>query len=355
MSIADRKADHIDLCATGPVGFREKRTLLDNVEFFHQALPELDADAIDTSTELLGKTLRAPILIAAMTGGTDRAELINRQLATIAEERGYAFGLGSQRPMLENPNDPSYQVRDVAPDCLLLGNIAAVQAREVGVEVVETLAAAVGADAICLHLNPAMELIQPGGDRDFTGILEILTSCAEKLTIPVVAKETGCGISPTAAQRLAACGVCHVDVSGAGGTSWVAVETERAEDNARALGEALREWGVPTAASIAYARRAKPAFDSIIATGGIKTGLDIARSIALGASAAGLARPVLQALHRDGTQGVISLLDAVERELRAVMLLVGAANIDELAATPYLPRGELRDWLGFRAPRDTAD
>jgi isopentenyl-diphosphate delta-isomerase len=351
MSIADRKADHIDLCATGPVGFRDKRTLLADVELLHDALPELDVDAIDTRTTLFGKTLRAPILIAAMTGGTPRAATINRQLAAIAEELGYGFGLGSQRPMLDDPDDPSYQVREVAPTCLLLGNLGAVQARKVGVECVETLAAAVGADAMCLHLNPAMELIQSDGDRDFRGIVETLTRCAETLPIPVVAKETGCGISPQTAARLAGCGVCHVDVSGAGGTSWVAVETERAEAEARSLGEALREWGIPTAASVVYARRTEPGFDSIIATGGIGTGLDIARAIALGASAAGMARPVLKALERGGTDEVRKLLAGVERELRSVMLLVGAANIEELSLAPYIVRGELRDWLSSPTSR----
>ena len=161
MSISERKADHIDLCADGDVGFAQKTTLLGQVELLHDALPEMHLDGVDLTTELLGKSLNAPIVIAAMTGGTERAKAINRQLALVAETRGYGFGLGSQRPMLENADDPSYLVRDVAPTTLLLGNLAAVQARDLPTERVAELCDAVGADAMCIHLNPAMELVQP--------------------------------------------------------------------------------------------------------------------------------------------------------------------------------------------------
>lgn len=347
MTIGQRKADHIDLCSTGDVAFSGKTTLLDQVELLHDALPELHVDQVDTSTTILGKPLRAPIIIAAMTGGTERAVAINRELASIAEERGYGFGLGSQRPMLSSPQDPSYCVRDIAPNCLLLGNLAAVQARDLPPDRLSALVETVGADALCLHLNPAMELIQTEGDRDFTGVLDALAKLNETLTVPVIAKETGCGISPSVAARLAAAGIRHLDVSGAGGTSWVAVETQRADDAHRTIGETLREWGVPTAASICYAHATEPHFDTIIATGGIKTGLDIARSIALGAHAGGIARPILQAQQSGGREKVIALLNTIESELRSTMLLVGAANIDALRASNFVARGELRDWLSL--------
>lgn len=344
MSIAKRKADHIELCAEGDVAFRHKTTLLEQVEFIHDALPELHADRLDTSIELFGKQLRAPLFIAAMTGGTERAAEINAELAAVAQARGIGFGLGSQRPMLKG-HDEGYTVRDVAPDVLLLGNLAAVQARDVEVSAVAELAERVGADAMCLHLNPAMELIQPGGDRDFGGLVETLRTYAQQLPVPVIAKETGCGIGPAAAAKLAGAGIKHVDVSGAGGTSWVAVETERATGVARSLGATLRDWGVPTAAAVAYAARARPRFETVIATGGIKTGLDVARAIALGASAAGIARPVLQAQQQGGRDAVDQLLDLVERELRATMLLVGAANLDALRMCNYVPGAELARWL----------
>ncbi|MCC6557855.1 MAG: type 2 isopentenyl-diphosphate Delta-isomerase [Polyangiaceae bacterium] len=343
--ISGRKADHIELCATGDVGFRAKTTLFEEVELVHDALPELALDAVDTSTLLLGKRLRAPILIAAMTGGTERAQEVNRELASIAEERGYGFGLGSQRAMLRGDVGATYDVREVAPTALVLGNIGAVQARALSTEAVAELVAQVGADALCVHLNPAMELVQPGGDRDFSGALEALERLASELSVPVVAKETGCGIGPGTAQRLVRAGIRSVDVSGAGGTSWVAVETERASGSARALGEALRDWGIPTAASVAIARAIRPRFKTIIATGGVATGLDVARALALGAHAAGLARPVLQALVAGGREAAVRLLEGVEAELRAVMLLVGARDVATLRKAPMVLGPGLRRWM----------
>jgi isopentenyl-diphosphate delta-isomerase len=347
MTIAQRKTDHIDLCTKAAVDFVDKTTLLEQVELLHDALPELHADRIDTTVELLGKTLAAPIVIAAMTGGTDRGGAINRELAGVAEERGYGFGLGSQRPLLTRPDDPSYQVRGVAPNCLLLGNLAAVQARDLTVEQVDKLAKTVDADGMCIHLSPAMELVQPGGDRDFTGVVATFERLASELRVPVIAKETGCGIGPSTAARLAAAGIRHLDVSGAGGTSWVAVETLRTSGSAAAVGETLHDWGVPTAASVAFAKAAQPAFETIIATGGITTGLDIARAIALGAHAAGLARPVLKAQQAGGRQAVMALFDRIEHELRSVMLLVGAATVAELRRSPFIVGEPLARWLAL--------
>lgn len=342
--IAGRKADHLDLCATGDVGFRRKTTLLEQVELIHDALPELAADGIDTHVTLLGKRLRMPLVIAAMTGGTERAAAINMELAAIAEERGIGFGLGSQRAMLRGDTSSTYQVRQVAPSTLVLGNIGAVQARELSTDAALELVHSVGADALCVHLNPAMELIQPHGDREFVGCIDAIARLGAELGLPVVAKETGCGLGPSALHRLRYAGVAHVDVSGAGGTSWVAVETARASGVARTLGEALREWGVPTAASVNIARMVRPKFKTIIATGGVATGLDAAHAIALGAHAAGVARPVLQALTEGGRQAVLDLLDRIELELRSVMLLVGAANIRQLRKADLILGPDLERW-----------
>lgn len=342
--IGSRKADHIDLAAHGDVGFKQTTTLLECVRLVHDALPELDLDAVDLSVEVLGKRLAAPILIAGMTGGTDRAADINRQLAALAEERGYAFGLGSQRPMLRDAAQrATYAVRDVAPSVLLLGNLGVVQARELPSQAVTELAQAVEADAVCIHLNPAMELVQPEGDRDFRGGLETLERLAVDCPLPIIAKETGCGLSRGVAQRLRQVGVEHVDVSGAGGTSWVAVETQRSASGQRALGEAFWEWGIPTAVSVAWV--AEAGFRTVFATGGVKTGLDIARALALGATAGGIARPVLQALTRGGVEEAKSYLLQVERELKAAMLLVGAADVASLRRAPRVLLGELQAWL----------
>lgn len=342
--IKQRKVDHLELCATDEVAFRERTTLLECVQLVHQSLPELHYDEIDTSVMLLGKRLRAPLLIAAMTGGSEQSAEVNRELSAIAEARGLGFGLGSQRAMQRSPETAwTYEVRKHAPTTLVLGNVGVVQAREMSTEVLAKLVSDIGADALCVHLNPAMELIQPGGDRDFRGCLETLSRLVRELPVKVVAKETGNGISARAAAQIRQVGVEVVDVSGAGGTSWVGVEALRAAPSERALGQALWDWGVPTAASVAYAVRAGllP-----IATGGVRTGLDVACALALGARAAGIARPMLQALKNGGREGAEAFLDGVEKELRAVMLLCGARNVAALQGCERFVRGELKDWLG---------
>jgi len=342
--ISGRKADHIELAATGDVAFENTTTLFECIKLVHQALPEVSTSSIDTSTTLFGKRLRAPIVIASMTGGVARAEAINRDLAAIAEARGYGFGLGSQRAMhVDARVTPTYRVRDVAPTALVLGNLGLVQARQMSTAEVRSLALEVGADALCLHLNPAMEIVQPGGDRDFTGCVATLARLTSELGLPIIAKETGCGLSMRVAGQLKGAGVRHVDVSGAGGTSWVAVEMHRAKDDERALGQAFREWGIPTAASVAW--MAKAGFETVIATGGIATGLDVAKAIALGATAAGIARPILQALTSGGRAAAEQRLDAIEAELRAAMLLVGAGSLAELRSAPRIIVGELSFWL----------
>lgn len=341
--IAARKDDHVELCATDAVAFQQRTTLLEEVTLVHQSLPDVSLDELDTSVELFGKRLRVPLLIASMTGGTSRTGGINQALAQLAEERGYGFGLGSQRAMQKRPESAaSFRVRDVAPTALVLGNLGVVQARDQSTADVRALVDAVGADALFLHMNPAQELIQPGGDRDFRRGTETFARLVKELGVPVVAKETGCGVSREVARRLAAVGVRHVDVSGAGGTSWVGVETLRAEGETEALGRLLWDWGIPTAASVAMvaAEGLVP-----IATGGIKTGLDVARAIALGAHAAAVARPVLQAFLEGGRPAAEKLLDRIERELRAVMLLTGSRQLRDLRAAPRVLGPTLRSWL----------
>ncbi|HEX8108847.1 MAG TPA: type 2 isopentenyl-diphosphate Delta-isomerase, partial [Kofleriaceae bacterium] len=249
LAIAKRKADHLEVAASGRAEF-VKSTLLEHVHLFHQALPELTLDEIDLSTVLVGKRLAAPLVITGMTGGTAEAASVNRDLARAAQAAGVALGLGSQRAMAEHPElAGTYQIRDVAPDVVLLGNIGGVQAIAMGPDRVVALATQIGADAICVHLNPGQELIQDRGDRDFRGVRDAIARLVEVSPVPVIVKETGCGLSVEAARALVAAGVHTVDVSGAGGTSWVAVEAVRAAEgsDAAALGAELWDWGIPTA------------------------------------------------------------------------------------------------------------
>jgi isopentenyl-diphosphate delta-isomerase len=352
-TIGNRKDDHLALCAAEDVAFRGVSTLLECVRLVHDALPDIAMADVDTSVTLLGKKLRAPLVIAAMTGGTEEAGRINRELASIAEERGYGFGLGSQRAMHVRPGSGStYRVRQIAPSALVLGNVGVVQARAMTTSEARMLVDEVGADALCVHLNPAMELVQPGGDRDFAQGLRTIERLVRDLGVPVVVKETGCGISPAVGRRLRDVGVKHVDVSGAGGTSWVGVETRRAQaagdEGARALGEALWDWGIPTGASVALL--SPVGFDTVIATGGVGTGLDIARAVALGATAAGIARPVLRALAAGGRAGATAFLEGVESELRATMLLTASRDLGALRRAPRVVVGELARWMDALTP-----
>ena len=342
--ISQRKADHLDLASSGDVGFKRTTTLFECVRLVHDAMPELEMGELDPSVLIFGKRLRAPILIAAMTGGHERAERVNRELAALAEERGLAFGLGSQRAMYRNPSSArTYRIRDVAPTALILGNIGVVQAARMSTAEIKDLVLAVEADALCVHLNPAMEVVQPEGDRDFREGLATLARLTQDLGVPVIAKETGCGLSSRVAERLIQHGVRHVDVSGAGGTSWVAVETHRAPQAQRKLGEAFWEWGIPTAASVALLRGL--ALKTVFATGGISSGLDIAKAIALGATAGGIARPLLQALDQGGKAAAEQLLSQAENELRTAMLLTGSRTLHDLRRAPRVLVGELKDWL----------
>lgn len=345
--ISARKADHLDLCASDAVAFQGKSTLLDEVQLIHDALPELAVDEVDLSTELVGTTLKAPIVIAAMTGGVDRAEAINRDLASVAEELGIAFGFGSMRPLLQHGIADGYKVRDVAPTATLLGNIGVVQAREASTQALADMVGETGCNALCVHLNPAMEVVQPEGDDDFRGGLDTLQRLVEELDVPVIAKETGCGLSRKVGERLVARGVRWVDVSGAGGTSWVAVETLRARARTKRLGELYWDWGIPTAASVAQLSGLGL---GIVATGGVRHGLDIARALALGASAGGMARNLLIAWNEGGRDGALAAGRELIHEIRIACLLTGSQRPGDLAEAPLVVGGELARWVPRGSP-----
>jgi isopentenyl-diphosphate delta-isomerase len=341
--VSERKRAHLELCADGEVEYQRKTTLLDEVDLVHEALPELATSDLSTEATLLGKTLRAPLLITGMTGGTPEATAINRDLAMVAEEHGIAFGLGSQRAMQREPTLAStFEVRAHAPTALVLANLGVVQAAQLATADVERLVRAIDADAVCLHCNPAQELIQPGGDRDFRGGLAAIERLVRELPCAVVVKETGCGISRATAGRLRDVGVQAIDVSGAGGTSWVKVEALRGDAAAHALGNEFAEWGIPTAAAVLGVRGLGL---SCIASGGIRSGLDVAKVIALGAVAAGVALPVFRAYTAGGPDGARKFVAGLVDGLRTAMLLTGARDLAALGRVPFVTGPMLETWM----------
>jgi isopentenyl-diphosphate Delta-isomerase len=342
-SIADRKRSHLDLCAAEEVEFGRKTTLFEDVDLVHDALPELAVDSVDVGTTLLGKRLRAPLLITGMTGGTAEASAINRGLAEVAEAHGIAFGLGSQRAMQRAPALAyTFEVRAHAPTTLVLANLGLVQAAALSTAEIERLVRAVGADALCLHLNPAQELIQPGGDRDFRGGLDTIRRLIGELGLPIVVKETGCGVSRRVAERLADAGVRTLDVSGAGGTSWVKVEALRAGAPERELGTLFADWGIPTAAALLGVRGLGL---EVIASGGIRSGLDVAKAVALGARAAGVALPVFRAFREGGREAAGEFIGRLTAGLRTAMVLTGSRDVDALGRAPVVLGSRLREWM----------
>ena len=340
--ISERKQSHLDLCATGAVESDQKTTLFEEIDLLHNALPELAVDELNLSTTLAGKTLRAPLLITGMTGGTAEAEGINRDLASVAEATGIAFGLGSQRAMQRQPElTRTFAVRREAPTTLVLANLGVVQVAASTTADVEHLVRAVGADAVCVHLNPGQELIQPGGDRDFRGGEAAIARLVRELPVPVIVKETGCGISRSVGLRLRQLGVRTVDVSGAGGTSWVKVEGLRADDPARRLADEFGNWGIPTAAATLGLR------DSgleLIASGGVRSGLEVAKAIAIGARVAGVALPVFRAYRLGGVDAARAYIDGLIGGLRTAMLLTGCRDLASLPHVPIVVGPRLQAW-----------
>jgi isopentenyl-diphosphate delta-isomerase len=341
--LAERKQSHLDICANEQVEYGGRTTLFEEVELLHNALPELALDEIDVGVEFLGKRLRAPLLITGMTGGTDDAFAVNRDLALVAEHCGIAFGLGSQRVMQDEPGSAStFAVRQFAPSLVLLANLGLNQAARQSSERVRALVDSVGADGLCLHLNPAQELIQAEGDRDFRGGYAALKRLCSELRVPIIAKETGCGISRAVGTALRETGVRYVDVSGAGGTSWVRVEMLRGDERSRALGEVFADWGIPTAASLAM-------LDGlglqVIASGGLRGGLEMAKAIALGARLCGVALPIYRAYRSGGIAAATALIERFVAELKTAMLLTGSRSLTDLARQPLIIGERLKTWV----------
>lgn len=335
----NRKADHLRVCLEEDVQCREVTSGLEKYRFTHCCLPELDRAEIDLSTTFLNKKLNAPILISSMTGGTELAKTINYRLAAIAQEHRLAMGVGSQRVAIEKPEvSETFAIRAIAPDALLFANLGAVQLNyRYGMEECIRAVELLEADALILHLNPLQECVQTKGDTNFRGLLDKIAQLCEKLPVPVIAKEVGNGISATMAQKLIAIGVSAIDVAGAGGTSWAKVESGRAQDaKQRRLGATFADWGIPTADCITQVRAVAPTIP-LIASGGLRNGLDIAKAIALGADLAGLAMPFLQAAN-DSEAALESLVEILQAEITTVLFCTGNATLAQLRYSGVLVR-----------------
>ena len=328
--IDQRKADHIKINLEKDV-HSALTTGLEGYHFVHEALPELDLEQIDTSLSLFGKRLAAPILISSMTGGTADAESINLRLAEAAQEMKIAMGVGSQRAAIENLDQAkTFQVRRVAPNILLFANLGAVQLNYgYGLEQCRLAVDMIQADALILHLNPLQEAVQDAGDTNFAGLAKKIEEICKGLEVPVIAKEVGWGISERSAKVLADCGVAAIDVAGAGGTSWSQVEMHRAPDEfTRQLAATFVGWGIPTADSILNVKKAAPEM-TVFASGGIKDGLDIAKSIALGATLGGMAGQFLKAA-AISTRSVVQMMKLTKRQVEVTMFAAGASQLNEL-------------------------
>jgi isopentenyl-diphosphate delta-isomerase len=354
MTTSDRKIEHLLLCVEKNVeahkthmGFRASG--FDDVDLVHNCLPEINKKSLNLDVEFLGKKLRAPILIASMTGGHPDTKAVNATLAGAAEELGIGIGVGSQRAAIEDSSleDSFRVVRDKAPNAFIYGNVGAAQLNEFGIEGLRRAVEMIGADAMAIHLNFLQEAIQPEGNIDATGCLAAIKKICKELPVPVIVKETGAGIAYPQAVAICEAGAAAIDVGGLGGTSWAGVETYRAQKRGDLLSEHLGKqfwnWGIPTVASIVESSISIP----VIATGGVQSGIDVAKSMALGASLCGIALPLVAPALK-GQKDVVDKLTVITEELKVAMFLTGCRTVEELGNSPVIVTGKTKEFLEQR-------
>jgi isopentenyl-diphosphate Delta-isomerase len=350
--IKQRKKEGIDIPLQKNVQAKTTSTYLEYVRLVHNALPEVDYDDIDTSMTFLGKRFSAPIIIDSMTGGTDEATVINGRLGELAEKYGFGMGLGSQRAGLKSEElAATYSIaRKNAPNAFLIANIGGAQlSKGLTVDEAKRIVKMIGANALVVHLNPLQELVQPEGEPRYKGVLGQISELAKTIDIPLIVKEVGAGISKEVAIKLEMANVSAINIAGAGGTSWAGVEKLRAEslkdDLKKHLGEMFWDWGIPTAASLIEVRRAVKL--PLIASGGLRNGLEVAKCVALGASMAAMAYPFLQTAAQS-RESLFAFADTILTELKSTMFLVGAKNIAALASSRYILTGLLAHEVSSR-------
>lgn len=333
-----RKKEHLQLCLDTEAVSSPYGTGLERYSFLHNALPEIDIAEIDLGATFLGKRLKAPLLISSMTGGFELGGKVNRNLALAAQELGLAMGVGSQRVALEEKSvADSFRVRGLAPDILLLANLGAVQLNYgYGVEHCRQAVRMIEADGLILHLNVLQEAVQPEGNRNFKGLGEKIAAVCRGVGVPVMAKEVGSGISADVAVRLRRAGVRAIDVAGRGGTSWYAVEAKRAAKRGAPRDLTFADWGIPTEEALAQVRQAVPDLE-IVASGGLRSGLDVAKAIALGADVVAIGQPLL-APALVSAEKVIKFLRSVIYEIKVAMLCAGAQDLAALKKVPLVRR-----------------
>ncbi len=329
--ISNRKSSHVDIVLHEEVDY-QKSSGFDRYEFLHCALPELNFGEINTTVKFFTHEFSAPIFVSSMTGGFDRARKINSAMAQLCKQKSIGMGVGSQRQALDNDDylESFKVVRKISKDIFVMGNIGAAQVADGFVlKKIRQIVDMVQADAIAVHLNPLQEFIQPEGDRDFRGVLSGISKLVGTLEIPVVVKETGAGIGPKVASRLIETGVSAIDVSGSGGTSWAAIETFRRDD--RRVGEKFRNWGIPTAEALVRVNALKSRKKiKLISSGGIRDGIDVAKSMAMGADLCAAAQPFLRAFNESGIDGLMKEFDYWVEELKGIMFLTGSRNLNAL-------------------------
>ncbi|MFZ0178256.1 MAG: type 2 isopentenyl-diphosphate Delta-isomerase [Candidatus Dormiibacterota bacterium] len=336
---ASRKDEHLRINVEEDVAAKGVETGFDDWRFVHRALPEIDLDDVDLRTHLLGRHVGAPLLVSCMTGGTEPTRVINERLARVAQSHGLAMGLGSCRVLLERPEVlPTFDVRGLAPGVPLLANLGAVQLNlGVGIDECRQLLRALRADALVLHLNPLQEALQASGNTGFAGLLRRIAAVCAGLGAPVIVKEVGWGIADDLVTRLFEAGVAAVDVAGAGGTSWSEVERHRMSDPVRArVAASFAAWGIPTTDALIRARSAAPS-GVLIASGGVRNGIDIAKALTLGADSVGMAGPLVRAAAA-GDAALDETVTVILEELRLAMFCVGAARIVDLRTDARLVR-----------------
>ena len=346
-----RKADHIRVSLNHNTQARDVTTGFEEVAFVHRALPEINRQQIDLSTTIFGHKFAAPILVGAITGGTQKATKINATIAEAVEELGLGMGVGSQRAALEDKAlEESFAItRKKAPTAFLVANIGGIQlVNGCGLKEAKKAIKMIDADALAIHLNALQETAQPEGQTNFSGVLNSIRSLANELDKPLIVKETGAGIASEEAKKLEAAGVEGIDVSGAGGTSWAAVEfyRARAQDRSRRdLANLFWDWGIPTAASIVEVSQTTKI--PIIASGGVRSGVDVAKALALGSSLASLSQPVLQTAVK-GSVETKQMLSLLKEELQNAMFLAGAGSVEKLQKAQVVVLGKTSEWLRTR-------